>query len=267
MTTTPSTFDLTREQAESYEASFGPVLFGEWAPLLVDAAGLEAGASVLDVACGTGVVARAAATRVGDHGRVVGVDRSQAMVDVAAGLLPTAEFRVADAEQLPFDDASFDAVLCQAALMFFPNPGAAVAEMARVVKDEGTVGLQVWGRLESSIGYLPFVEVAARHAGPEAIGLLSTYFVHGDLDRLTGLFNAAGLEVTATTTRLGAMRFGSIDEFVTSEVESTPLHGLIDDDTYEAIRADAQKALGGFRTEAGVAVPIEGHIVVARRAP
>lgn len=266
MTTAPSTFDLTRRQAEGYEAKFVPALFGEWAPLVVDAAGVKPGDSVLDVACGTGVVARAAASRVGERGRVVGVDRAHAMLEVAAELLPQAEFRLGDAEQLPFDDASFDSALCQAALMFFPEPAAALAEMGRVVTDQGTVGLQVWGRLESSIGYLPFVEVAARHAGPDAIGLLSTYFVHGDLDRLTELFTRAGLEVTAATTRLGAMRFDSIDAFVATEVESTPLRSLIDDDTYEAIRADAREALGGFLTEAGVAVPIEGHIVVARHA-
>jgi hypothetical protein len=83
---------------------------------------------------------------------------------------------------------------------------------------------------------------------------------------LTDLCAAAGLEVTETTTRLGAMRFDSIDEFVTIEVESTPLRGLLDDDTYEAIRADAREALEEFVTDGGVAVPIEGHIVLARRA-
>ncbi|HVL97816.1 MAG TPA: hypothetical protein VM324_00795 [Egibacteraceae bacterium] len=138
--------------------------------------------------------------------------------------------------------------------------------MARVITPQGTVGVQVWGRLESSLGYLPFVEVASRHAGREAIGLLTTYFVHGDLDRLKELFATAGLEVTATTTRLGAMRFDSIDEFVTIEVESTPLGGMLDDATLEAIRADARQALDRFVTDGGVSVPIEGHIVVARRA-
>ncbi|HVL97815.1 MAG TPA: methyltransferase domain-containing protein [Egibacteraceae bacterium] len=122
MSSTAETFELTREQAEFYEARFVPALFAEWAPLLVDAAAVCPGSSVLDVACGTGVVARTAAARVGEEGRVVGVDRSQGMLEVAGQLAPQAQFRLADAEQLPFEDGSFDMVLCQAGLMFFSDP-------------------------------------------------------------------------------------------------------------------------------------------------
>lgn len=262
---TTETFELSQEQAEFYEAKFVPALFADWAPLLVEAAGVRPGRSVLDVACGTGIVARAAAARVGPGGTVVGQDRSRAMLDVAARLLPEAEFRLGDAAQLQFADASFDTVLCQAALMFLPDPQAALSEMARVATADGRVGVQVWGRLESSPGYVRFVEVAAEHAGPEAIGLLSTYFVHGDLEGLIRLFGTAGLDVTSTATRLGAMRYDSIDEFVTIEVESTPLIGRIDGHTYADIRADARAALAPFVTDTGVELPIEGHIVVARK--
>jgi SAM-dependent methyltransferase len=259
------TFELTPPQAEFYEATFVPALFAEWAPLLVEASEVQPGHRVLDVACGTGVVARAAAARVGGAGEVAGVDRSQAMLDVAARQLPDATFHLGDAGRLPFAEDGFDRVLCQASLMFFPDPGAALAEMARVVAPDGRVGLQVWGRLESSSGFLAFVEVAARHAGPDAIGLLTTYFAHGDLDRLTHLFDMAGLEVTSTITRVGAMRYGSIDEFITTEVESTPLAARLDPNTYDRIRTDAQQALAAFVGSDGVALPIEGHLVVARR--
>jgi SAM-dependent methyltransferase len=187
------------------------------------------------------------------------------MLDVAARLLRDATFHLGDAGRLPFAEGAFDRVLCQASLMFFPDPGAALAEMARVVTPDGRVGVQVWGRLESSSGFLPFVEVAARHAGPDAIGLLTTYFAHGDLDRLIHLFEMVGLEVTSSTTRVGAMRCGSIDEFVTSEVASTPLATRLDPDTYDRIRTDAQQALAPFAGTDGVALPIEGHLVVARR--
>lgn len=264
MSTTAETFELTAEQAEGYEARFVPALFAEWAPLLVDAAGVGPGDRVLDVACGTGIVARTAATRTGDPRLVVGLDRAPAMLDVARRLLPEAEFRHGDAAALPFEDGSFDAVLCQAGLMFFPDPGVALAEMARVATPEGRVGIQVWGRLESSPGYLAFVEVAARHAGADAIGLLSSYFVHGDLDRLIDRLGTAGLEVVTTTTRLGAMHYRSIDDFVTTEVGATPLADRLDEATDAAIRRDSHEALQAFTTDDGVAVPIEGHLVVAR---
>lgn len=259
-------FQIPIEAAELYEARFVPAIFGEWAPYLVEAAGVAPGQSVLDVACGTGVVAREAAKRVGENGKVVGVDRNPAMLAVARRLRPDIEWREADAAELPFPDNSFDVVLCQAALMFFPDVARALGEMARVVKPEGLIAAHVWGRLESQPGYGPFVEVAARHAGPEAVQLLGAYWVLGDLRKLTELFDSAGLRVTGTDTRLGTARFDSIDELVRTEVESTPLVERISDETYRSILEDSREALAKFRTDDDrIEMPIEGHLITARR--
>ncbi|MBI3970091.1 MAG: methyltransferase domain-containing protein, partial [Chloroflexi bacterium] len=130
--------------------------------------------------------------RMGGSGKVVGVDLNPAMLAVARRLRPDIEWRQADAAALPFADGSFDAVLCQSALMFFPDVAQALREMARVVTAGGSVAVQVWGRLETQPGYGPFVDVAARHAGPEAVHLLGAYWVLGDRDALTALFEAAG---------------------------------------------------------------------------
>jgi SAM-dependent methyltransferase len=265
MSNSVETFQIAANAAEVYESKFVPAIFGEWAPHLVKAAGVVPGHAVLDVACGTGVVARTAADRLGGRGKVVGVDLNPAMLAVARRLRPDIEWRQADAADLPFPDDSFDVVLCQSALMFFPDVAQALREMERVVTTDGTVAVQVWGRLESQPGYGPFVEVAARHAGPEAVNLLSAYWVLGDLGTLTARFEAAGLRVTATRTRLGAARFDSIDELVTTEVQSTPLGERISDETYRRILEDTRDALARFRSASGpVEVPIEGHVIVAR---
>ena len=259
------TFQLALDAAEAYESKFVPALFAEWAPHLVEAAGVDAGQSVLDVACGTGVVAREAADRMGGHGSVVGLDLNDAMLTVARRLRPDIEWRQGDAADLPFGDAAFDTVLCQSALMFFPDRAQAVREMARVARPGGTVAVQVWGSLQSQPAYGPFVEVAARHAGPEAVNLLGAYWVLGDLDLVSALFEAAGLEVTAMRTRMGTARFDSVDQLVRTEVESTPLVDRITGDVYERILEDARRVLGSFRTAGGaVDVPILGHIVTAR---
>ena len=260
------TFQISSEAAETYESQFVPAIFGEWAPHLVDVAGVAPGHAVLDVACGTGIVAREAARRVGERGQVVGVDLNPAMLAVARRLRPDIEWRQAEAAELPFADGSFDVVLCQAALMFFPDRAQSLREMARVVKAEGTVAVQVWSRLESQPAYGPLVDVAARHAGLEAVNLLSAYWALGDLDELTALFESVGLRVTATRTRLGTARFDSIDELVRTEVESTPLVERLSDETYGRILADAHEVLARFRTDAGrVEAPIEGHLIAARR--
>jgi ubiquinone/menaquinone biosynthesis C-methylase UbiE len=258
-------FQISADAAEAYEAKFVPAMFGEWAPYLVEAAGVEPGHAVLDVACGTGVAARAAADRMGGRGTVVGVDLNPAMLDVARRLRPDIEWRQADAADLPFVAGSFDVVLCQAALMFFPDRVQALREMARVAQAGGTVAVQVWGRLDSQPGYGPLVDVAARHAGPDAVHLLSAYWVLGDLEALAALFESAGLRVTATRTRLGTARFDSIDEVVKTEVESTPLVERISDETYRRILRESRQALARFRTHTGrVEIPIEGHLVTAR---
>jgi SAM-dependent methyltransferase len=263
MANTTETFQITAEQAELYESRFVPAIFGEWAPHLVDAAGLAPGMTVLDVACGTGIVARTAAERLGGSGRVVGLDRNDAMLVVARRLRPDLEWRQGDAASLPFPDGAFDAVLCQSALMFFPDREAALREMGRVAAAGGTVAVQVFDQLAAQPGYGPFVEVAARHAGPEALSLLGAYWVHGDLDVLAGRFASAGLRVATTRTRLGAVRFSSVDEFVATEVYSTPLAGRIDERVYGRILEDSREALARFRTGSGVEVPIRGHLVTA----
>ncbi len=269
MTTTaepPESFQVSLDIAEFYEAAFVPAFFAQWAPLLCDAAGVGAGQRVLDVACGTGIVTRVAADRVGPAGTAAGVDRNEAMLTVARRVRPDLEFRAGDAAALPFPDRSFDAVVSQMALMFFADRAGAVGEMARVTAPGGTVAVLVPGALAHQAAFSRFVEVAGRHAGPEARSLLGAYFACGDLDQLAALVASAGLQVTTARTDTGTYRAPSVDAFVTTEVESTPLVERLTEDVYGRIRADAHPALAPFTTADGrVEAPFESNLVVARR--
>ena len=261
----PETFQIPLDVAERYESEFVPALFADWAPHVVAMADVARGQAVLDVACGTGIVARTALPRVGAEGRVVGVDLNPAMLTVAERVCPGVELHRGDAADLPFDDATFDAVLCQMALMFFPDPVAAVSEMRRVATAAGTVVVMVPSSLEAQPAYRLLVDLAAEHAGPEAVAMLSTYWTCGDLDTLLGTMDQAGLEVVSTRTRMGTARFGSIDEFVAVEVESTPVRELLTDDEFDALRRRANDVLGAFTGADGSAqIPIEGQLVAGR---
>lgn len=156
MTTTPERFQITREQAEIYEERFVPALFAHWVEPMLDAVGLGAGQSVLDVACGTGVLTRHAADRVGPDGRAVGLDLNQAMLDVASRIRPDVDWRRGDVAAIPFDDDSFDVVTCQAALFFFPDVTAALREMGRVARRNGRVGVQVFSPIGEQPAYGPW---------------------------------------------------------------------------------------------------------------
>jgi ubiquinone/menaquinone biosynthesis C-methylase UbiE len=266
-TTEPSeSFELSIQAAEFYESAFVPAFFAQWAPILCETAGVTSGQAALDVACGTGIVARAAADLVAPGGSVVGLDLNEAMLTVAGRVRPDIEWRQGNAEALPFDDECFDVALCQMALMFCPDRVKALAEMRRVVRAGGSVALAVPGRLDTQAAFAPFVAMAGRHAGSDAMSLLSTYFVCGDLDELTSLVRSAGLEVASARSLTGAYRAPSVDAFVTTEVESTPLLERISDDVYKSIRAEAHDVLRPFTNDDGsVEAPFECNIVGARR--
>ncbi len=256
------TYTLSADAAEFYESTFVPALFRRWAEHLVGAVPVEPGDRVLDVACGTGVVTRLLADKAE---RVVGLDLNDAMLAVARRLRPDVRWQQGDAGALPFPDGSFDLVVSQAALMFFPDRVAALREMGRVAGDDGRIAVQVPGRLTRSPGYVALTGVVADHAGPDAVDLLGAYFAVGEPDLLTTLFEAAGLRIDRFDTWIGATELDSVDTFLA--VELLPIADRIDDAVRDRIAADARTAMAPFVDPAGaVSAPIEVHLIIARRA-
>lgn len=142
-------WQLSGNEPEFYELYQVPRLLGPMALRLLEGVALRPGQRVLDVACGTGIVARLAAPRVAPSGSVVGVDLNAGMLVMARARAAEAgleiEWRQADAAAMPFEDAAFDVVLCQQGLQFFPDKPAALHEMHRVTAPGGTLVLGVMG--------------------------------------------------------------------------------------------------------------------------
>jgi ubiquinone/menaquinone biosynthesis C-methylase UbiE len=241
------TFDLTLDQARAYESVLVPALFAQWVEPLLAHAGVAEGQQVLDVACGTGVVSRAAAAVVGRSGHVVGVDLNPAMIEVARQACPRdVELQVGDAAHLPHDDGTFDAVVCQSALFFFPDPVAALSEMARVVVPGGAVALQTYAAIDEQPGYGPFVDAVCRHAGSRARNLLGTYWSRGDAEELGALLATAGLRAAGSRDLLGTVAFPSLGAMVRSEITATPLARDLDEEACEALAAELEPALRAY---------------------
>lgn len=260
-------FSMGLEQARAYEERFVPALFAQWAPVLLARAGVVEGQQVLDVACGTGVVARAARELVGPSGEVSGVDLNPAMVAVARERAPEIDWRVGDATSLPFDDESFDVAVCQSALFFFPDRAGACREMARVVRPGGKVALQTYAALDEQPGYGPFVDVVVRHAGAQARDLLGTYWSAGDPAELGSLLTGAGLQPSPAETVVGQVRFPSVDALVDTEVRATPLVDRIEPGSLAAMIDDARAALAEHVDEqGGLVMPLVARFIAAGKA-
>ncbi len=260
------TFQISSAQAVAYEERFVPALFGEWAAPLVDIAAVGPGHRVLDVACGTGVVARVAAERTGDPGNVVGLDINPAMLEVAGGVRPDITWQQGDAQALPYGEGEFDRVLCQAGLFFFPDPPGALRELARVCRDGGVVAVQTFAAIEQQPGYGPFVDTVVRHAGEQARSLLGTYWSQGDLAALSRTLEGSGLRVQETRTRLGTARFGSVEDLIRIEVGGSPLADRVNEAQTALITEDVRTTLRGFVTAAGtLELPIRGHLVACTK--
>lgn len=258
-------FQITPQQAELYEERFVPALFAHWVDAVLDATGVSAGQEVLDVACGTGIVARRAAERVGPTGSVTGLDLNPAMLDVAARVSPHVTWKQGDVAGLPFDDHSFDAVTCQSAAMFFPDLTGALREMARVTRPGGTVAVQVFDLRESQPAYGPWIAMVARHAGEDALRMLGTYWVHGDRDIMRERCAAAGLRVTAIHDHERPAHFPSVEAMVLTEVNATPLVDRLTEAELDAIIADTYQVYQPFRTEGDdqLTIPLTGYVLVA----
>jgi ubiquinone/menaquinone biosynthesis C-methylase UbiE len=253
--------------AELYEKRLVPALMAAWAPRTVEAAGVRPGDCVLDVACGTGVVARAAADRVGPSGRIVGLDLNPGMLAVARRQRPEIEWRQGDAADLPFPDASFDRVTCQFALMFFPDRAAALSEMRRVLKPDGRVALATWGAIDASPLYVVQAEIAGRLAGPEAASIVSAPFVLPDPAELEMLLADADFTDIEVMSMRETAAYPDVDAFLEGEVDATPLGAFLlerNPALIDRLRAEMREVLLPYTSASGVTFPIAANLVSAR---
>ena len=221
------------------------------------------GDRLLDVACGTGVVARAAAGRVGPNGTVTGLDLNQAMLAVAQRVATEIDWRQGDVAALPFGDDAFDIVTCQAAIFFFPDPTGALAEMARVTRPSGRVVVQSFSLLDAQRAYAPWIRMVSRHAGPDTEELLGTYWAQGNPEIMRGRCAEARLRVTSLHEHLRPAYFPNIETFVLTEVNATPLRDRLLQADLDRILAESQQLLEPFIQDGRLVIPLSGYVMAA----
>jgi ubiquinone/menaquinone biosynthesis C-methylase UbiE len=262
-------WQLSAEAAELYERCVARYILGPWAPLLVDVAHVGVGERVLDVACGTGVVARAAAERVGSAGRVIGVDLNSGMIAVARSLpTPVAasiEWIERSALDLRLQDATMDVVLCQQGLQFFPDKALAMQEMRRVLARGGRLALSVWngvGLYNSAVG-----EALSRFVSDTAALQFCVSRQVPAKDELQHLATEAGFSAVDVRVSRINVHLPRLDQFTLDHLSATPLAPIIaaaDPEAREEIGASVMEQLQRYDDGDGVTYPEETHVLTAQ---
>lgn len=279
-TPNPEHWQLEGSAPELYQRYLVPAVTGQWASDLVERAALRPGERVLDVACGTGVVARQAAAHVGASGRVAALDLNPGMLAVAR-TLPAEPTHGAVAEiawyegsalALPFAAAAFDVTFCQLGLQFFPNRPQALQEMRRVLAPDGRLALSVFGPIEHNPATFALAAALDRHLGAAAARVKRTEHALADPEQLRGLVVAAGFDNVVIETVTKRMRFPSATEYVRIQLAATPLAGFVaqydapaQEQIVNALVVEVGAALESYVRLEGLTFPQEVHLVLATR--
>jgi SAM-dependent methyltransferase len=271
----------TPNPAQAYQSYFGPAIFEPLAERVLAVAPPAAGEHVIDVACGTGIVARRAAAPAGAGGRVVGIDINPAMIETARaieldgdGSAPI-EYRQGDGTALDESSGAYDLAYCHQGLQFFPDRPAGAGELRRVVRDGGRAVVAVWQGIDRHPLYAALADAEEPHLAALGVSLsrqeLIAPFSLGDAGELCDLLNEAGFADVEVVTESIEARFPDADRFVERleyayaavvpafAQDPAAFHAYL-----ERIAAETKDVVGEYRAGDEVVVPMHANIAVAR---
>lgn len=251
---------------DTYERRMVPAVFRPWAERLVETADLRDGERVLDLACATGIVARVAAERVGPTGSVTGLDLLAGMLEAARiaskDVEPQIQWVEGNAAEMPLPDDSFDVVLCQQGLQFFPDKVAALEEVRRVLGSGGRGLMSVWGPIEHSPAVEALQRALERHV-PDVAGFLPVVFSLSDPDQLAGTLRQAGFADVSVRAETADVNFASVEDYLHTYLGSTPLGGIVSSLPEERRQALGEEVAGSLRdyvSASGLSFPQETNV-------
>src|SRR5881296_2291664 len=229
--------------------------------------------SALDLATGPGEPAMSIARMVGPDGRVVGIDLSEQMVELATRIaterrIPGLTFLTMDAEKLDFPDESFDLVTSRFGFQIFANPETVAREAHRVLRTKGRIGVAVWSIAEKATALNAVVAAILEFAEPDETGDRPMPFELGGPGELTKLLADAGFGETQEERRTHLMAFKDADEYIEILVEGTPFgHSIMEEDpsVQQKILARTRGNLRKWKSRKGILIPCEGVIVTGTK--
>jgi len=256
------------EAARGYESLFVPALFEVWTQHLIASVGIQDGYHVLDVACGTGVLARHALACAGMNGRVVGVDPAPGMLAMAEETEPGVEWVASSAEALDLADNSFDCVVSQFGMMFFENGQRSTDEMFRVLKPGGSLSIAVWRSVEHNPAYADVIDLLEEQVGTAAADALRLPYSLGDASKVTAWLESSAFTDIKVETKTESARFPSTRQMIEAELRGwLPMFDIfLSEAEISDILIESEKTLRKYASPSGEAVfPTSAHIISARK--
>jgi ubiquinone/menaquinone biosynthesis C-methylase UbiE len=253
--------------AADYEEHLVPILFDTWAHTLVRIANPRTDERVLDIACGTGIVARTVAARRASQANITGIDINPDMLAVARRAAPGIGWTLADATATGLPDASFDVALCQQGLQFLTDPLAALRDWRRVLVPGGRLVVSTWHDPDN-LGYAPIRAALERHLPDhtEAIGFLQAIFALSDPTEVHGLLVAAGFHDVNVDVHSGVVDCPTPRAWIEAFLSAAPVQAVAtaDDKARGAIIAEVTRELRSRVTgDSRLTFPIQTNIATA----
>lgn len=259
--TTSDEMGLTPQAAQSYEEFFVPAIFHQWPEQIISASAISESDDVLDLGCGTGALTRKI---VGRAGTTIGIDLSESMLGVARQVCPAATFQQGSADDLPFEDSSFDTVVSAFMLMFLSDPKKAVGEMQRVLRPGGRLVASVWQGLGDNPVYEALVEAIREVIDDASAESMAWPFLMGDVKKIEEVFDVVGLSTPSITPHDGYATFPSVEEFVAIEIQAWLLADSIGADQIAEIAVKLRENYPDFSNSDGpIRFPLNAFIVSA----
>lgn len=261
--------DYSGTPPQNYEHFFVPAIGAPLAADLLEVAALRLGEKVLDVACGTGVVARLSAEEVGDSGSVVGVDVNPGMLAVARSAAPpdrSIEWHEASAETMPLPDATFDVVLCQMGIQFMPDKRAALREMRRVLVPGGRLVLNVPGPTPHLFNFM--AEALTRHVNPDAAMFVKKVFSLHDEVEIKDLIRDADFNDVSVRSDVKRLSLSAPEAFLWQYLLSTPLAAMVaqlDDERRQTLENEVATRWTDFVADDRLVLEVRVAIATARK--
>jgi len=266
-----SGFQLKGNAAQVYESQKVPTMFRPLTETTLATLSLDGCASVLDVACGTGIVSRLLADRLGPRAKIVGIDLNAGMIAVAREHTPrtgaTVEWHEADVGALPFAAGTFDLAICQQGLQFFPDKLQALQEIRRVLVPRGRIALTVWSEISPLNGAM--ADVLREKLSATIAQRLLDPFAFRDAAAIRSLMTEAGFGNITVQTLVVQRRIGPAAESIPRELAGSPVSediAALEPATRATLFRDIGTMLKPYDANGVLVVPQRTHLFEARVA-